>query len=74
MTQFSEKNPESFGVPFPGSSNVQNLVGFIETQDFVPTAKPYNFFAQFVIVTASGSSRFYMYDTRGLAWKYTTLT
>ena len=62
------------GVPFPNSQSLFNLDGFITTQDFVPSAKPHGFADQFLIVTAGASSRMYIYDTRGLAWRYTTLT
>ena len=59
---------------FPNENNLFNLYGFIRTIDFVPTEKPKTFADQLFIVTAGGSSRMYIYDTRGLAWRYTTLT
>mgnify|MGYP001614360399 CR=1 FL=1 len=60
----------------PDQWDVSNLTGFIRTIDFVPTAKPKAFLDQFFMVTAGGSSRFYMYDTNPgtLGWKYSTLT
>jgi hypothetical protein len=60
--------------PMGDRFDVLNLLGFIQTIDFVPTAKPKRFIDQFVIVTSGGSSRAYIYDTVGLAWKYATLT
>lgn len=54
--------------------HVFNLLGFFKTIDFVPTAKPQRFAEQVFIVTATGSSRVYIYDTAGLAWRYTALT
>lgn len=67
-------NPETPGVPFPGDNQVFNLLGFFRTQESVPTDKPVRFAEQLVIVTSGGSSRQYIYDTNGLAWRYTTLT
>ncbi len=59
---------------FPSENHIFNLEGFIQTIDFVPTNKPRKFSDQFVLVTAGGSSRAYIYDRVGLAWKYWTLT
>ncbi len=62
------------GQTLPGFVDLLNLTGYLQTIDFVPTAIPRLFREQFVIVTAGGSSRAYIYDTVGAAWKYTTLT
>jgi hypothetical protein len=59
------------------SLHLQNLDGFIQTLEFVPTYTPSRFIDQFVIVTSGASSRAYIYDTKptgGKAWRYTTLT
>ena len=56
------------------SLDLLNLTGFIQTINFVPTEKPKIFRDQFMIVTNGGSSRAYIYDTVGLAWKYVALT
>lgn len=69
-----QPTPPRPGQTIPGQQDVLNIDGFVSTFDFVPTAKPRQFLEQFVIVTAGGSSRFYMYDRIGLAWKYTALT
>lgn len=58
----------------PGRDDLLNLQGFIQTLFEVPTAKPKSFRDQFVLVTNGGSSRAYIYDVVGLAWKYTALT
>ncbi len=60
----------------PDEQHLLNISGFIRTIDFVPTAKPKSFFDQIFIVTAGGSSRYYVYDTNigTLGWKYTALT
>ena len=54
--------------------NVLNLDGFIQTLEIVPTYTPTRFIDQFVMVLNGGSTRAYIYDTRGRAWRYTTLT
>lgn len=59
---------------YPNENNIGNLTGFIRTIDFVPTDKPKQFIDQFIIVTSGGSSRAYIYDVVGLAWRFTTLT
>lgn len=71
-------------VPFPRPEgplptdplHLQNITGFIVTIDFVPAYTPKSFLDQFVIVTAGGSSRAYIYDTKytGGGWRYTALT
>lgn len=58
----------------PNQIDLLNLTGFIQTIDFVPTEKPKIFRDQFILVTAGGSSRAYIYDAVGLAWKYIVLT
>lgn len=58
----------------PNAIDLLNLEGFIQTIDFVPTDKPRIFRDQFMLVTAGGSSRAYIYDVVGLAWKFVTLT
>lgn len=69
MNQSNKQTPY-----IPDEDHIFNLVGFIQTRDTVPTDKPRKFADQFVLVTNGGSSRAYIYDTRGLAWKYTSLT
>ena len=58
----------------PGVLDLLNLEGFIQTLAVAPTEKPKIFRDQFVLVTNGGSSRAYIYDTVGLAWKYVALT
>lgn len=69
-----QPQPPSPATPFPFEPDVFNLLGFLRTQDFVPSAKPMRFAEQVVIVTAGGSSRLYIHDRIGAAWRYTTLT
>lgn len=59
-------------VPF----HLQNLDGFIQTLEFVPTYKPSRFLDQVVLVTSGGSTRAYFYDTKPSSpgWKFAALT
>lgn len=59
---------------YPNEDYIGNITGFIRTIEFVPTDKPKQLIDQFIIVTSGGSSRAYIYDTVGLAWRYTVLT
>lgn len=70
----NQSNDGSSSDPLPGRNDLLNVQGFIQTIEEVPTAKPKRFRDQFVIVTNGGSSRAYIYDTSGLAWKYSALT
>lgn len=77
----NQSDPNSAGRPgeyggnvFPNVFHLLNIQGFWQTIDAVPTEKPRTFFEQVRIVTAGGSSRLYIYDTGGLAWRYTALT
>ena len=74
IPQPSDDSSEYTGETFVGLNHLLNLEGFIQTIDFAPTAKPKKFSDQFRIVTNGGSSRAYIYDTVGLAWKYVALT
>lgn len=71
MTQLNNND-----ITVPNEQHILNLMGFIRTIDFVPTAKPSRLVDQIFVVTAGGSSRAYIYDTNPgtLGWKYTTLT
>lgn len=57
----------------PNQDHWLNFVGYIRTLNEVPTYTPRKISQQFVLVTNGGSSRTYIYDTVGLAWKYITL-
>lgn len=65
-----QRTPEQFGVSF------FDVFNYIQTIDFVPTYTPQRLSEQFVLVTAGGSSRAYIYDTKftGGGWRYLTLT
>lgn len=66
--------PSNNAQPQPNRDDLLNLFGFIRTLATVPTEKPKQFVDQFCVVTNGGSSRAYIYDTVGLAWKYVALT
>lgn len=73
MNQLTEQQfqEEKF---IPGQDHWLNFVGFIRTLNEVPSYTPRQISQQFILVTNGGSSRAYIYDTIGQAWKYTTLT
>lgn len=74
MIQSNNNIPQTPEATIPGTSHFFNLEGFVRTLFEVPTAKPKQMKDQFVLVTNGGSSRAYIYDTVGLAWKYVALT
>ena len=67
----NESNQEEF---IPNQNHWLNLVGFIRTIEEIPTYTPRNIQQQFLLITNGGSSRAYLYDTLGRAWRYTQLT
>lgn len=73
MKQSNNEQPQGSKV-LPGELHVFNLEGFIQTRATVPTDKPKSFSSQLVLVTNGGSTRTYIYDTVGLAWRYTQMT
>jgi hypothetical protein len=74
FTMNQQNNNQNTGPQMRHEPSIMDIEDFIATQETVPSSKPRKFSEQFVIVTSGGSSRAYIYDTLGLAWRYTTLT
>lgn len=54
---------------FPDDTNWRDINGFILSLTETPAYTPRGAFEQFVMVTAGGSSRAYLYDTTAKAWR-----
>lgn len=58
----------------PNENNWQDVDGFLQVREDVPTAKPNSVFSQIVVVSGGGSTRAYIYDVAALTWRYVALT
>lgn len=73
MSEIQPLRIETSRDSFPEEKNWRDIGGFLLHLTEQPTYTPKGMFEQIVIVTAGGSSRAYIYDTKANNWKSTII-